>query len=90
MKKIIVFFHGSQMGNNLHPFVINEIDLLRKAFDEVYLICLKPSCGFDEIEQYSNVHVYSIGLKHAKMKTFKAMCDEYEFELKEYSDVVRE
>jgi hypothetical protein len=27
---------------------------------------------------------------YAKMKTFKAMCDEYEFELKEYSDVVRE
>lgn len=58
------------MGNNLHPFVLNEIDLLRKAFDEVYLICLKASCGFDEIEQYSNVHVYSISLMRLYSKVW--------------------
>ena len=63
MKKAIVFFHASQLGNNLHPFLTNEIELLRASFDEVHLICLTASCGFAAIEKYSNVHIHSIKLR---------------------------
>ena len=63
MKKAIVFFHASQLGNNLHPFLTNEIELLRTSFDEVHLICLTASCGFAAVEKNSNVQIHSIKLK---------------------------
>lgn|GEM_PF-2451890 len=61
-KNAILLFHASQLGNNLHPFLVNETSRFQAIFENVYVICLDAKCGFSEIEKYNNVHVISIGL----------------------------
>ena len=62
MKKAILLFHASQLGNNLHPFLLSEIDHFKDKFEQVYVCCLKPKCSTAEIDRIDNVHMVTIGL----------------------------
>lgn len=61
MKNAILLFHASQLGDHLHPFLIDEIEHFQPNFDNVYVFCLKPTCSINEYEN-TNVHFVTIKL----------------------------
>ncbi len=62
MRNAVLLFHGSQLGNDLHPFMISEIDHFVKRYDRVYLYSLKPKCSVAALEKYENLVYRPIGL----------------------------
>lgn len=63
MKNAILLFHASQLGDNIHPFLSNEIGHFAKTFDNIFVFCLKPRCTMDALKQFKNVRVITISLR---------------------------
>lgn len=57
-KKAIVVFTYPEFGNHIHNFLVDEIELMKKIFSEVHLICGETKLPFESNVFSNNVIVH--------------------------------
>jgi len=68
----ILLFQASQLGDQIHPFVVSEVDAFCRRYEQVYLICFQFTCPPDVLTCHKNLKVITVSLNKAR-KNFGAM-----------------
>ena len=62
----ILVFQRSQLEDNIHPFVISEVEAFCNHYNKVILICFEYTCDDEVLRQYNNLEIIQVSLKEAK------------------------
>lgn len=66
----ILVFSAIEFGGNVHTFLIQELENLKKYSDEIHLVCLEPKCDYSELTKLG-IDLHFINRKSIYIKALK-------------------